>query len=56
MENNLLYVLIWSLVLVVYLTQLPMRRLKAFGNFLKDVLGALPITKAVEAIMKNKKQ
>lgn len=54
MENNVLYILIWSLVLVVYLTQLPPRRLKAFGNFLKDVLGVLPITKAIEAITKNK--
>lgn len=56
MENNVLYFLIWSLVLVVYLTQLPKWRLDAFGNFLKKVLGVLPITKAIEAIKgKDKK-
>lgn len=55
MNYNVLFILIWSLVLVVYLTQLPPRRLRAFGNFLKTVLGVLPITKAIEAITKNRK-
>lgn len=55
MENNVLYVLIWSLALVVYLTQLPKWRLDAFGNFLKKVLGILPISKVIEAFRKNKK-
>ena len=55
MENNILYILIWSLVLVVYLTQLPQKRLNSFGNFLKKVLGVLPITKAIDAIMRDRK-
>ncbi len=56
MENNVLYYLIWSLVLVVYLTQLPKWRLDMFGNFLKKVFGVLPITKAIKAIMDRGKR
>lgn len=55
MENNVLYILIWSLVLVVYLTQLPRWRLAAFGSFLKKVLGVLPISKIMEAIIRWRK-
>ena len=55
MDINLLFKLIFLLVLVVYLTQLPLNRLNAFGNFLKKVLGVLPISKVVEAFTKNKK-
>ncbi|MDC6384624.1 hypothetical protein D2V93_02215 [Flagellimonas taeanensis] len=55
MDNNVLYILIWSLVLVVYLTQLPKWRLDMFGNFLKKVLAVLPITKVAEAIMRGLK-
>lgn len=49
---NLFITLIFLLVVVVYLTQLPVRRLNAFGNFLKKVLGVLPISKMIEAIGK----
>lgn len=55
MDKNTLMVLIFLLVLVVYLTQLPIKRLNAFGNFLKKVLGVLPITKVMEAIIKSKR-
>jgi len=36
---------------VIYLTQLPVYRLNAFGNFLKKVVGVFPITKISEAIL-----
>tara|TARA_R110002074_G_scaffold402183_1_gene604307 strand:+ start:343 stop:513 length:171 start_codon:yes stop_codon:yes gene_type:complete len=55
MNIDLIAKLIFLLVLVVYLTQLPTKRLNAFGNFLKKVLGVLPITKVIEAITKSKK-
>ncbi len=55
MNIDLLMILTFLLVLVVYLTQLPTKRLNAFGNFLKKVLGVLPITKAIEAIANSKK-
>ncbi len=42
--------LIFSLVIVVYLTQLPKKRLNNFGDFIKKVLSVLPITKVAEAI------
>lgn len=51
MDIDLLMVLLFLLVLVIYLTQLPKWRLDMFGNFLKKVFGVLPITKVVEAIM-----
>ena len=51
MDIDLLMVLLFLLVLVVYLTQLPKWRLDMFGNFLKKVFGVLPVTKVVEAIM-----
>lgn len=50
MNNNVPYILIWSFVLIVYLTLLPSKRLKNFGIFLKTVMSVLPITKVVEAI------
>jgi len=57
-----LYLLIFStfslvvvVFLVVYLTQLPVYRLNSFGNFLKKVLGILPITKVAEAILAIRK-
>lgn len=50
MNNNVLFILIWSLILIVYLTLLPSKRLKDFGIFLKTVMSVLPITKVVEAI------
>ena len=55
MNIDLIAKLIFLLVLVVYLTQLPTKRLNAFGNFLKKVLGILPITKFMDAFTKNKK-
>jgi len=51
MDVDLLMVLLFLLVLVVYLTQLPRWRLDMFGNFLKKIFGVLPVTKVVEAIM-----
>ena len=55
MNIDLLVTLIFLLVLVVYLTQLSIVRLNAFGNFLKKVIGILPITKALEVILKKNK-
>jgi len=46
---------IWSLAIVVYLSQLPPKKLKNFGDFLKKVLGVLPISKVAESIWKRKK-
>ena len=54
MNADLLITWISILALVVYLTQIPERRLNAFGNFLKKVLGVLPISKVIEAFRKNK--
>jgi len=54
MNTDLLITWISILVLVVYLTQLPERRLNAFGNFLKNVLGVLPISKVIEALTRDK--
>lgn len=54
MNIDLIAILTFLLVLVVYLTLIPTKRLNAFGNFLKKVLGVLPITKAIEAITKSK--
>lgn len=39
--------------LTVYLTLIPIKNLEAFGNFLKKILGVLPISKVAEAISKN---
>ena len=55
MNMDLIAILIFSAALVVYLTLLPLKRLNAFGNFLKKVLGVLPITKIVEAIASMRK-
>ena len=56
MNTDLLLILIFSAAMVVYLTQLPRQRLNDFGNFIKKVLGVLPISKIVEAIANvNKK-
>lgn len=41
-------ILFWSLVV-------PIKRMYAFGNFLKKVLGVLPISKLVDVIIKSKK-
>ncbi|ASO05115.1 hypothetical protein [Arenibacter algicola] len=54
MDLDLLITWIFVLVLVVYLTQLPIRRLNAFGNFLKKVLGVIPISKMIQAIGKRR--
>lgn len=54
MNNNVLYILICLMFLVVYLTQLPPKRLKDFGSFLKNVLSVLPITKIIKAIVSSK--
>ena len=56
MDMNLLIKLIFLLVLVVYLTQLPKWRLDMFGNFLKKVFGVLPISKVIEALKGNGKK
>lgn len=48
--------MITLVVLVVYLTLLPARRLNNFGNFLKKVLGVLPISKTIEAYMNSRKR
>lgn len=39
--------------LTVYLTLIPIKNLNAFGDFLKKILGVLPISKVAEAISKN---
>lgn len=52
---RLTFFLVLVVFLVVYLTQLPINRLNAFGNFLKKVLAVLPITKIAEAIIDLKK-
>ncbi|MET2984819.1 hypothetical protein [Aureibaculum conchae] len=54
MNTDLLIISISLVALVVYLTQIPIRRLNAFGNFLKKVLGVFPITKFMNAITKSK--
>lgn len=51
MNWDLLSCLIFFLVLVVYLTQLPKYRLDAFGNFLKKVFSIFPLKQCVEAIL-----
>lgn len=56
MNIDLIAILIFSAALVVYLTQLPRQKLNDFGNFLKKVLGVLPITKIVEAIANASKK
>jgi hypothetical protein len=56
MDINLLMKLISGLALIIYLSQLSEKRLNNFGNFIKKVLSVLPITKAIEALTKNKKQ
>ena len=55
MNLDLLICLIFFLVLVVYLTQLPIYRLNAFGNFLKKILGILPLKQFFEAVLSVRK-
>jgi|TARA_B100000953_G_scaffold298018_2_gene293995 uncharacterized membrane protein YqjE len=52
---RLTFFLVLVVFLVVYLTQIPTYRLNALGNFLKKVLGVLPITKIAEAIISFRK-
>jgi len=49
MNWDLFLRLTFLLIMVVYLTQLPLDKLRAFGNFIKKILGVLPITKIAEA-------
>lgn len=53
MNYNLIVVLIFVLVLVVYLTQLHPKRLGAFGLFLEKVGRLWPMTKLVELWIKK---
>lgn len=56
MNTNLLMSLIFSLVLVVYLSWLlPKKRLEAFGDFIVKVCSVLPITQAMKILGKKKK-
>ena len=51
MDMNLLGCLIFSLVLVVYLTQLPVFRLNAFGDFLKKIFTLFPVKQITETFL-----
>lgn len=53
MNYNLIVVLIFVLVLVVYLTQLHPKRLSAFGLFLEKVSKSWPFAKAIEFLIKK---
>ena len=53
MNYNLIAVLIFVLVLVVYLTQLHPKRLRAFGLFLERIVKSWPLTKLVELWIKK---
>lgn len=56
MNTNLLMSLIFSLVLVVYLSWLlPQKRLEAFGDFIVKVCSVLPITQAMKVLIEKKK-
>ena len=46
-------VLIFVLVLVVYLTQLPLKNLGAFGLFLEKVFKSWPLSKYIEYLIKK---
>jgi len=45
--------LIFVLILVVYLTNINLKRLHAFGNFIIKILKVLPITSIIKMIYKN---
>ena len=49
----MIFFLVVVVFLTVYLTKIPIKNLNAFGDFLKKVLGVIPISKVAEAISKN---
>jgi len=53
MNYNLIVVLIFVFVLVVYLTQLPLKKLGAFGLFLEKVFRSWPLSKYIEYLIKK---
>jgi len=56
MNYNLLMFLIFVLVITVYLTQISIKRLIAFGDFLKKVLGLYSTVKLAQEILEISKE
>ena len=56
MNYNLLMFLIFVLVITVYLTQISIKRLNAFGDFLKKVLGLYSTVKLAQEILEISKE
>lgn len=53
MNETVLYFLIWSLVLVVFLRFTPNDKIKLIGDFFKKVLPTIPFTKIFGAIYQS---
>lgn len=53
MNEVVLYFLIWSLVLVVFLRFTPNDKIKLIGDFFKKVLPSIPFTKIFGAIYQS---
>lgn len=54
MNETVLYFLIWSLVLVVFLRFTPNDKIKLIGDFFKKVIPTIPFTKIFGAIYQSK--
>jgi len=56
MNYNPLMFLIFVLVITAYLTQISIKRLNAFGDFLKKVLGLYSTVKLAQEILEISKE
>jgi len=56
MDFNLLIILSFTLIIIVYLTQLPKLKLDAFGGFICKISKVFPIVRLVEAIASLKRK
>lgn len=56
MNETVLYFLIWSLVLVVFLRYTPDNKIKLIGDFFKKVMPTIPFTKIFGVIYQSKNE
>lgn len=54
MNETVLYFLIWSLVLVVFLRFTPNDKIKLIGDFFKKVIPTIPFTKIFGVMYQSK--
>ncbi len=56
METIVLYVLIWSLVLVVLFWIMPTKKMKVVSKEVKSLLQVLPISEIIKSFKKGKNE